>query len=250
MINIIYIIFILFLMGKLKNIFLPVLVSLFLIPLSISFAQEDEVTPYGTEEDDSVIYESGPVDEDVVLDDTETENLYDDGYTAYPEFTPTDYPTDDSGIAAFLAAISIRIWFVSIVIGLASYIFMSYTIYKIGKEMGYENSWFAWIPILQSIMIFKLGNQNPNLLFLLLIPGIGGLIVSIFSLIALMNITEKRGYDKLLGLLILTGIGTYILLYLLAWKPKTTTPNQPVYGTEATPAPEAPPVNPEPPVTE
>jgi len=218
-------------MGKFKNIFLPVLISLFLIPLSISFAQEDEVIQYGTEENESVIYESEPVDEDVVLYDTETENTYDDGYTAYPDFYPTDYP-NDSWITALFAAMSIGIWFVTAIFVLASYIFTSYALYKIGKDMGYENSWFAWIPILNMIMLFKLGNQNPYLLFLLLIPGIGSLVIGIFSILALMYITEKRGYDKLLGLLILTGIGTYILLYLLAWKPKTELSNEPVYATQ------------------
>ncbi len=209
-------------MGKLKNIVLPVVISLFLIPLSLSFAQEDEVMPYGTEEDDSVIYETEPVDEDVVLYDTQTDDVL------YDEYPPVDEPV----ITAGLAAVSIAVWFTCIIFGLAGYIFSAVAMYKIGKDMGYQNSWFAWIPILNSIMVFQLGKQNPNFLFLLLIPGIGALIVSIFSLIALMNITEKRGYDKLLGLLILTGVGTFILLYLLAWKPRTDESNQPVYAAQ------------------
>jgi len=207
-------------MGKLKNIFLPVLISLFLIPLSISFAQEDEVMLYGTEEDDSVIYESGPVDEEVILYDTEVDTTYDEYGINYQWVDPVDNYGMSEAMAAALATITLGIWFVTAIFGLASYVFTSYALYKIGKEMGYENSWFAWIPILNMIMMFQLGKQNPYLLFFLLIPGIGGVIVAIFSIIALMNITEKRGYDKLLGLLILTGIGTYILLYLLAWKPK------------------------------
>lgn len=231
-------------MKKFKTIFLPVLISLFLIPLSISFAQEEDPIPYGTEEDDSVIYESEPVDEDVVLYDTQTDVNLDDAYD-YLDYSDQYPPMETPALTAGLAAISITVWFICIVIGLAGYIFGALALQKIGKEMGYENSWFAWVPILSNIMLFKLGGQNPNLLFLLLIPGLGGLIISIFSLIALMNITEKRGYDKVLALLVLTGIGTYILLYLLAWKPKTATPNQPIYATQTPPT-----TTPTPPVTQ
>lgn len=70
-------------------------------------------------------------------------------------------------------------------------------------------------------MTFKLGDQNPMLLLLLLIPGLGALIVAVLSIIALANITEKRGYEKLLVLLVLIPLGMFVLLYLLAWKPKT-----------------------------
>ena len=88
--------------------------------------------------------------------------------------------------------------------------------------MSYSNPWFAWLPILSTIMLFQLGEQNPLLILLTLIPAIGPFLVGVFSIISFMKITEKRGYDKLLALIVLTGIGTYILLYLLAWKPKNT----------------------------
>lgn len=208
-------------MKKIKALLIPIFLSLFLVPATFIFAQEDTT-----------------VDEDVILYDTEVDTTYDE--YDYPDYDLYDYEAYDSindlevsdTMTAGLAAISITIWLIFMLIGLASYIFSSYALYKIGQEMGYANSWFAWVPILNMIMMFKLGEQNPNLLFLLLIPGIGALIVSIFYLIAIMNITEKRGYDKLLGLLVFTGIGTYILLYLLAWKPKTGVSNQPVYATQ------------------
>lgn len=193
-------------MAKFKVLALSVLISLFLIPVANIFAQEEEIT-----------------EEPVLYQEEDTQEEYDYEY----EF---EYDTEDVEItdemATKLAAISVGIWLFIMVTSLASYIFFSFTQYKIGQEMGYKNSWFAWIPILSSVMLFQLGNQNPYLLFLLLLPGVGALVVGVFSLIAIMNITEKRGYDKLLGLLIFTGIGTYILFYLLAWKPKTAgTPN-------------------------
>ena len=80
-------------------------------------------------------------------------------------------------------------------------------------------------------MLFQLGEQNPTLILLLLVPGIGAMVVAVLGFIALMKLTEKRGYDKALAYIVLTGIGTYILLYLIAWKPKSV---------QAQPLPQAP----------
>lgn len=194
-------------MGKLKLLFLPIFVSLFLIPLSISFAQEDEIMLYGTEEDDSVIYESGPVEE-------ESPVLYDTEYTY-------DFGTTDIEQRA-ARDVTIVLILVSTVIFLSAYIFSAVALVKIGKEMNYQNTWFAWVPVLQSVMLFQLVDMNPLLLLLLLIPGLGQAAAGVLMIIALMKLTEKRGYDKTLALiLLLTGLGSFILLYLLAWKPKT-----------------------------
>ena len=108
----------------------------------------------------------------------------------------------------------------SIIISLSLYVYTSLALMNIAKKMDQENTWFAWVPILNTVLLFKMGNQNPLLLLLLLIPGIGALIVGIFSIISLMNICEKRGYDKLLGLLALVPLANLILLGVLAWGKK------------------------------
>lgn len=108
----------------------------------------------------------------------------------------------------------------SIIISLSLYVYTSLALMNIAKKMDQENTWFAWVPILNTVLLFKMGDQNPLLLLLLLIPGIGALIVGIFSIISLMNICEKRGYDKLLGLLALVPLANLILLGVLAWGKK------------------------------
>ena len=110
--------------------------------------------------------------------------------------------------------------FVSIICSLAMYIYMSLTLMKTAQKLGAENAWYAWIPILNGVLLFKLGEQNPWLLLLLLIPGLGALIVGILAILATMKICEKRGYDKLLGLLMLVPIGNLILWGMLAWGKK------------------------------
>jgi hypothetical protein len=91
---------------------------------------------------------------------------------------------------------------------------------KIAQKLNHENPWFAWIPILNVVQLFQMGEQNPWLVALILIPGLGALVVGVISIIAIMNICEKRGYEKLLALLMLIPIGNFILLGMLAWGKK------------------------------
>ena len=190
-----------------------------LLPLSLvavkpAFAQEDTVTT--TSQDTTT-----SSDDEYYYDDS----YYDDSY--YDTYDYSDYGYDYStestagmfgGVMALLFG-GVMI-FVSIVIGLGSYIYCSLALMKLAKRMNHENAWYAWIPILNMVLLFQLGEQNPVLLLLLLIPGIGALVVGILAIIALMKICEKRGYDKALGLLSLIPIANYVLLGILAWGKK------------------------------
>ncbi len=188
------------------------LLTMLLLPFGYVVAQEEESTVV----DDPVIYESQDYEYDYdyeyTWDDTSAEDLM---YTT-GEIDP-EAGLLGAGMVAFLGTYM----YVVFAMTAAVYVFSGLALSKIGKEMGYENPWFAWVPVLNSIMMLQLGGQNPWLLLLALIPGIGAIVVAIISIIALANITEKRGYEKLLVLLVLVPFGMFILLYLLAWKPKT-----------------------------
>jgi len=116
------------------------------------------------------------------------------------------------------------ILFFTITVGVIFYVYTAITLQKIAKKLGEKDPWFAWIPVLNSILFFRLGNQSPWLLLLALVPGIGAFALSIISIIAMMKICEKMGYDKLLGLLMLIPLAGLILLGVLAWgkTPKKT----------------------------
>jgi hypothetical protein len=109
---------------------------------------------------------------------------------------------------------------VSLLLGFGMYIFTSLALMTIAKRLNYENGWFAWIPILNIVLMLKMGDMNPWLVLLMLIPGLGGLAIGIIAIIALMNICEKRGYDKLLGLLSIIPIANLVLIAMLAWGKK------------------------------
>jgi hypothetical protein len=145
------------------------------------------------------------------------ESYYDD-----LEDLQNDYTTGSLATGGLLlgGALTIVPRIISIVVSLGVYIYMAFALMTIAKRLNMENTWYAWVPILNAILLFKMGEQNPMLLFLLLIPGVGALIVGIISIIAIMNICEKRGYDKLLGLLMLVPIANFVLLGMLAWGKK------------------------------
>jgi hypothetical protein len=180
-----------------------------LLPLTMVatpvFAQTATDTTTTTAPDDTTYYDTY----DYGYDDT-----YDDSYSSY------SYDTDgEAGVFAGLAAMlfgGVMLVF-TIVIGLGSYIYCGLALMKIAKRLNHENAWFAWIPILNLVLMFQLGEQNPVLLLLLLIPGVGAVVVGVLTIIASMKICEKRGYDKMLGLLSLIPVANYVLFGILAW---------------------------------
>jgi len=179
-----------------------------------ALAQEDSVTATPedtTTYDDEYYYDTY----DYGYDDT-----YDDSYSSY-SYDLSDVDAE-AGVFAGMAALLFSgvMLFFSIVVGLGSYIYCALALMKIAKRLDYENAWFAWIPILNLVLMFQLGEQNPVLLLLLLIPGVGAVVVGVLSIIALMKICEKRGYDKMLGLLSLVPVASYVLLGILAWGKK------------------------------
>ena len=136
----------------------------------------------------------------------------------------TSYETTDSETAEALTAAGLVfggvVAIIVAVFGIAMYVYSGLTLMTIAKKLNQENPWYAWVPILNVILLFKMGDQNPWLLLLLLIPGIGAFVIGILSIIALMNICEKRGYDKLFGLFALVPLANIILLGILAWEKK------------------------------
>lgn len=193
---------------------LVMLLAFLLLPLSFAFAQEE----YDYEYDyDVTTLQEEAEDMQYELYDTLDQEDVEDMVTTSME-TTEELP--EGGIFAVIAGMGILFLF-PLAVSLGSYIFFSLALAKIGKDLGYKNSWFAWIPLLNTIMMMQLGEKP---WWWILVPFAG----QIMMIIAIMRITERRGYDKLLGLLILTGIGGYVLLYLLAWSPKTGMPNNTV----------------------
>lgn len=175
------------------------------------------------------------VAEDLPIDDDYTTTSYDDYDWEYDwDYDDWDYDwsTDTSessldleeGLATILGGMTLLFGGVALIFGitvsLATYVYSSLALMTIANKLGNENGWFAWVPILNTILLFQLGDKNPWLLLIAFIPGIGALVIAILCIIIIMTICEKRGYDKLLGLLSLVPIANLVLIGVLAWGKK------------------------------
>ncbi|HKM20217.1 MAG TPA: DUF5684 domain-containing protein [Candidatus Dojkabacteria bacterium] len=186
---------------KKLNKFLSILVA---IALPMALFVKPVIAQDTLLEDSSITYEDFEFD--------------DDWLRSFEEEYGSELSSDNSAAAGVLAGLFTGSMMVfTIILGLAQYIYFALALQKIAERLGMENTWFAWIPILQAILLFKMGDKNPYLLLLSLIPFVGALIVGIIAIIAMMNICEKRGRDKMLALIVLLPIGALILLGILAW---------------------------------
>ncbi len=185
------------------------------LPMSVfvkpTIAQENPIAPISEESietESTVTYEDldFDIDWDDLFGDLEENNLVDklEG-------------KDSTALAKFMALFTSTVLVFAILLGLARYIYSALTLQKTAEKLGMKDTWYAWIPILRKILLFNMGNQNPYLLLLALIPGIGTLVIAIISIVATMNICEKRGHDKMIGLLVLIPLAGLILWGVLAW---------------------------------
>jgi len=205
---------------KKLNRFLSILVAIAL-PMALFvkpiIAQEAPIAPIDIEvedgEDSTVTYEEY---EDFEFDSADWMDNFNDSFGQ--GYGSELSPEESAAVGAFMALFTGSILVFAIVLGLAQYIYFAITLQKTANRLGMENTWFAWVPILQAILLFKMGDQNPLLLLLGLIPFVGAFVIAIFTIIATMNICEKRGHDKLLGLITLIPIGALVLWGILAWE--------------------------------
>lgn len=188
---------------------------LLLMPLSLM------VTPVSAQTEDEIMLDTTYEDYDW---DSYTSD-YDYDYDWSWDGTDSTYDSELSeGAAAAMGTFGLLFGGVmlvfSLAVSLAMYVYTSLALMNIAKKLEEENAWFAWVPILNMALLLKMGMQNPWLILLVLIPGLGALIVAILSIIATMKICERRGYDKLLGLLSLVPVANLVLLGILAWGKK------------------------------
>ncbi len=83
--------------------------------------------------------------------------------------------------------------------GLLAYVLIGISLYTLGQKAGSEHAWFAWVPILNLVLLFELADKELWYLILMLIP-----CVNVFVFIsAWWAIAEKRGKPGPVALLFL-----------------------------------------------
>jgi hypothetical protein len=100
--------------------------------------------------------------------------------------------------------------------GTAAYVFASYCMMKIYDKLGEENSWFAWVPILNNVILYKAGGQSPLWTIGLFIPFIN-IVAIVFLIIAFVKIVQRLGKNPWLLLLMLIPLVNFWLMYHFAF---------------------------------
>jgi hypothetical protein len=85
----------------------------------------------------------------------------------------------------------------------ALYVYSSYSWMTIARKLKYKRSWFAWIPVLNIVLLLQLAGFAWGWVFLILIPILGWLAIYALIIISTWRIFEKRGYNGLWSLLLL-----------------------------------------------
>ena len=99
----------------------------------------------------------------------------------------------------------------SFIIAVAVYVYVAYSIMVIANRTNTENSWFAWVPILNLYLLCKIADKPGWWIILFLIP----LVNIVISIIVWMRIAEKMGKPSWLGILwVIPPLGLIIVGYL------------------------------------
>ena len=91
------------------------------------------------------------------------------------------------------------------------YVYLAYSLQVIADKTNTENSWFAWVPILNIYLMCKIAGKPGWWLILFFIPIVNLVIFIIVG----MAIAQKRGKPGWLGIAwIIPGIGLVVQGYL------------------------------------
>ncbi len=93
------------------------------------------------------------------------------------------------------------------------YIYFAVCLMKIAQKTKTENGWFAWIPILNIVLMLQIAQKPVWWLILLLIP----LVNIIILIIVWMAIAEKRGKPSWWGVMMIIPIMNLIAPGYLAF---------------------------------
>ncbi|HLP87164.1 MAG TPA: DUF5684 domain-containing protein [Nostocaceae cyanobacterium] len=104
----------------------------------------------------------------------------------------------------------------NLLFSLFGYIFGSYCMQKIFDKVGEENSWFAWIPILNVWIMYKAGDKSPWWIIGFIIPFVN-IVAAVIYIMAFVNVIKKINKNPWLLLLLIIPIVNFVVLYNFAF---------------------------------
>jgi hypothetical protein len=108
---------------------------------------------------------------------------------------------------------------IPVIIGasLFTWLISGWLLYRIGKKLGYERAWYAWVPFLFVYMMVQLSDQDEGwfwiIIILTFIPCIN-IISLVMFIIVIMDLTEKCGKPRWWGILWLIPIVMWVVSFI------------------------------------
>ncbi len=118
---------------------------------------------------------------------------------------------DNNPLAA--AGLGIGLIMVFLIIGAAAYVYMSLALQTIADKTKTENSWLAWIPIANLILMLNIAKKPMWWFILFLVPIVNIVIV----IMVWMAVAEARGKPSWWGILTIVPVANLIVPGVLAW---------------------------------
>lgn len=97
--------------------------------------------------------------------------------------------------------------------GLGFYAYFAYSLMLIAQKTNTDNGWFAWVPLLNVVLLFNIARKPIWWLLLLLIPIVNIVIVALVW----MGVAEMRNKPGWWGLLIFVPLVNLALPGMLAF---------------------------------
>jgi hypothetical protein len=127
--------------------------------------------------------------------------------TAVPLFADEPGP-GAAGIAAMGAA-----FLFMFVIFAAVYIYIALALQTIAKKTNTENAWWAWIPIIQAVLMLNVAKKPVWWIILFFVP----LVNIVIAIMVWMAIAEARNKPSWWGILLIVPVVGIIVPGYLAW---------------------------------
>ena len=146
----------------------------------------------------------------------------DPNYATSYDYSGTVSPDAAAGFLAIFAGF----FMVILVVAIALYIFMAVCLMKIAKKTNTPNGWFAWIPVLNVVLMLQIAKKPVWWIILLFIP-IVNMVWIVLQILVWMAISRECGKEEWLGILIIVPVANIIIPAYLAFSKNNIT-SQPV----------------------
>ena len=111
------------------------------------------------------------------------------------------------------AAVLGAVLLVSLVVAIAAYVYFALALKTIAEKTNTENPWWAWIPIVQVVLMLNIARKPVWWIVLMFVP----IVNIVIAVIVWMAIAEARHKPNWWGILMIVPVANLIVPGYLAW---------------------------------